>query len=81
MDSTVVDLQDETSFDSMGSSSSFSGLERKNAVSKARGFQRPFTYTRPGSFSSTKNGGTQRIVYKNPIKVPSEKEEPRVVYR
>src|SRR5574344_271340 len=79
MDSTVVDLQDETSFDSMGASS-FTGLERKNAVPKARGFQRPFTYNRPGSFSSTKNGGTQRIVYKNPIKVPSEKEEPRVVY-
>lgn len=77
MDSTVVDLRDETSFDSMGASS-FSGLER--GAPKARGFERSFTYTRPGSFSSKKNTGTQRIVYKNPIKVPSEKSEPRVVY-
>lgn len=79
MDSTVVDLQDESSFDSMGSSS-FSGLERESTFPKARGFQRPFTYNRPSSSSSAKNGGTQRIVYKNPIKVPSEKAEPRVVF-
>jgi len=79
MDSTVVELKDETSFDLMGSKS-FLNSERERAMPTARGFQRSFTYNRPSS-SSSKNGGTQRIVYKNPIKVPSEKTEgPRMVY-
>lgn len=79
MDSTVVELKDETSFDLMGSKS-FLNSERERAMPTARGFQRSFTYNRPSS-SSSKNGGTQRIVYKNPIKVPSEKtERPRIVY-
>lgn len=79
MDSTVVELKDETSFDLMGSKS-FLNSERERAMPTARGFQRSFTYNRPSS-SSSKNGGTQRIVYKNPIKVPSEKTEgPRIVY-
>lgn len=80
MDSTVVDLQDETTLDFLDSPS-FPSFESGNAMPRTRGFQRPFTYNRPNNKAPQKTGGTQRIIYKNPIKVPSEKTNgPRVVY-
>lgn len=68
IDPSVVELQDETSFNST------------SEMPRAKGFQRPFTYERPNNFSK-KTGGTQRIVYKNPVKVPpSVPKGPRIVY-